>query len=235
MSETIPTITTSAAEPSKSIRWSSLLAANTAVLALIIILVAVACTDRAAVGTDAGPYEGTTLQGAASDFALTDHNGERVALSDFAGQVVVLAFLDSQCKEVCPLTAVHLRTAYNTLGDDAESVVFLGVNVNGDANDVVDVAATTEKWQLSEIPTWHFLTGAADELEPVWQTYHVGVLPAEDEAGELLHTSGVYLIDRQGQKRWYISTPYDESGTPQWTAPLSDLLVKQIRALLKEA
>ncbi|MGQ0601887.1 MAG: SCO family protein [Anaerolineales bacterium] len=81
---------------------------------------------------------------------------------------------------------------------------------------------------MDEIPTWHFLTGNAEELEPVWKAYHIDVMPMPDEKA-VGHSPGVYLIDRTGQVRWYISTPFDEVGTPQWTPPLSDLLVKHIR------
>lgn len=181
-----------------------------------------------------GAYEGTALDGPAADFRLVDQNGAPVALSDFRDRVVVLAFLDSQCQEVCPLTAVHLRAANQMLGDDATSVVFLGVNVNVEANEVNDVLATTQKWRLDEIPTWHFLTGSAEELQPIWAAYDILVLPASAEQEELVHTPGVYLIDQAGQRRWYVSTPFDEAGTPQWTAPLSELLVKHVRELLSE-
>lgn len=177
----------------------------------------------------AGSYEGTALDGPAPDFRLVDHNGATVALSDFLGQVVVLTFLDSQCQDVCPLTAVHLRAANRALDGEASSVIFLGVNVNSQANTMADVAATTRKWQLDEIPTWHFLTGSAAELEPVWAAYNITVVPAEE--GELVHTPGVFLIDHNGRMRWYVSTPFDEAGQAQWTAPLSELLVKHIREL----
>ena len=177
---------------------------------------------------------GTALDGPAADFRLLDQGGVEMSLSDFRGRVVVLAFLDSQCKEVCPLTSVHLRTANQDLGEQAKSVIFLGVNVNIDANEVADVAATTLKWQLDEIPTWHFLTGTPEELEPVWEAYDVLVIPASADNEGLVHTPGVFLIDQTGQKRWYVSTPFDEAGTAQWTAPLSELLVNHIRELLSE-
>ena len=193
-----------------------------------------ACMSQSAPPDSSRVYEGTALDGPAPDFRLIDQNGANVALSDFRGRVVVLAFLDSQCKEVCPLTAVHLRTAHQMLGDDAASVVFIGVNVNVEANTVTDVKATTTKWRLGEIPAWHFfLTGSAEELEPVWKVYNISVIPGSEEQ-ELQHTSGIFLIDPTGQKRWYVSTPFDQVGTPQWTAPLSELLVKHIRELLRE-
>ena len=199
-------------------------------LAILFALFTTACTAQSTPPGSSKVYEGTALDGPAADFRLVDQNGVTLALSDFRGQVVVLTFLDSQCQDVCPLTAVHLRTASQMLGDEAASVIFIGINVNVEANTVTDVMATTQKWRLDEIPTWHFLTGSAEELEPVWKAYDITVLPQEQ--GEITHTPGVFLVDQTGHKRWYISTPFDEAGTPQWTAPLSELLVKHIRELL---
>jgi len=197
---------------------------------LLISLTLSGCANQPG-SLESGEYGGTVLDSAAADFQLTDQSGARVSLSDFAGQVVVLTFFDSQCEDVCPLTAVHLRATYQQFSDQANAVVFLGVNVNLEANRPEDVMATTKKWHLDEIPNWHFLTGSGQELEPVWKAYDVAVLP--QEGGEILHTPGVFLIDQNGQERWYISTPFDESGTPSWTAPLSELLVKRIQEVLE--
>jgi len=212
----------------QSAKW---VVARRLVLFLILGLVLSGCANQSG-SSDTGEYTGTVLDSPATDFHLVDHVGVPVSLSDFAGQVVVLTFLDSQCQDVCPLTAVHLRTTYQQLGGQADSVIFMGINVNLEANRPEDVKATTKKWRLNEIPTWHFLTGSAEELEPVWKAYDVAVLP--QEGGEIVHTPGVFLIDQNGQKRWYISTPFDESGAPSSTAPLSELLVMRIRELLKE-
>lgn len=197
----------------------------------IAVLLAV---SLAACGVPASPagYEGSTLDGPAPDFRLVDQHGLGVALTDQRGRVVALAFLDSRCRDVCPLTAAHLRTVDQALGEAASQVAFLGVNVNVEANSVDDVAAATRQWRLHEIPNWHFLTGSAGELEPVWEAYHVGVFAEPEGADELRHTPGVFLIDRAGNLRWYVSTPMDEAGRPRGFAPLSDLLVKHIRELL---
>lgn len=204
-------------------------------LGLLILLLGLSvggCAARPDLAHASGPYEGTALSGPASGFRLTDQTGSRVGLADFRGKVVVLAFLDSHCQDVCPLTSAQLRTAYRSLGTDAAPVVFLGVNVNVKANSAAEVMATTKKWQLEEIPAWHYLTGSTAELMPVWQAYNIAVVPQKQ--GEILHTPGVYLIDQTGQERWYISTPYGADGTPAGTPPLSTLLVEHIRELLKE-
>ena len=150
-------------------------------------------------------YQGTELNGIAPDFRLRDQDGTLVSLSDFRGKMAVLAFRDSRRKDVCTLTAAQLIETYKQLHrEEANQVVFAGVNVNTQANAVADVAKATEEWHLTEIPNWHFLTGEPGELGAVWKAYSIAVLPESDQ---IMHTSGVYIIDSSGRERWYVSDP----------------------------
>lgn len=205
------------------------------------IWLALACLVAVAIGFSAlhGPvsigsdaYQGTVLNEPATDFRLVDQHGTQVALSDFRGRVVALTFMDSQCQESCPLTARQLWTVYQRLGPTAP-VTFIGVNVNVHATQVADVMAITQQWQLDQVPVWHFVTGSKEALAPVWQAYDVAVA-SPPAGGELMHTPGVYLIDPKGQIRWYVSTPFDETGTAAGMTPLHDLLVQHIQALLHD-
>lgn len=180
----------------------------------------------------ASTYEGTELDGDASDFELVDQNDSSIRLSDFEGRLVVLTFMDSQCEDTCPLTAAHFREVYRQLDqDEAEQVAFLGVNVNLEANAVSDILETTRAWHLDEIPSWHFLTGSREQLMPVWNDYGVSAAPSPD-GHSIMHTPGTFLIDASGKKRWYISAPF--SGENDSTLPLSELLLKRIREILRE-
>ena len=176
-------------------------------------------------------YEGTKLDGEAPDFQLTDQNGATVKLSDFRGKLVVLTFMDSKCKDTCPLTAAHFRETYRQLTqNEANQLAFLGVNVNVEASAVSDVLEPTHAWHLDEIPSWHFLTGSQEVLEPVWNDYAVSVTHSH-ELNSIMHTPGTYLIDQSRQKRWYISTSFS-SGDADLTLPLSEILLKHIREIL---
>jgi cytochrome oxidase Cu insertion factor (SCO1/SenC/PrrC family) len=159
-----------------------------------------------------------------------DQQGTSLALSDFRGKVVVLAFLDPVCTDVCPLTAFHLRQAHQALGAAASGVAFLAVNVNPEA-DQLAMREATKKWGIGEVPGWHFLTGNREELRRVWEAYGVAAEgpPKPGKPEEREHTPGLYLVDVQGTKRWYLSTAFE--GGP----PLSELLVKQLRALLAQS
>src|SRR5688572_32364661 len=112
----------------------------------------------------ASPYQGVALSGAAPDFALVDQSGARLALADLRGQVVVAAFLDSRCVDVCPRTAEDLRRVHRALGERAGAVAFVGLNVNAQANTVDDVRSATDAWGLQEIANWRFLTGDPADL-----------------------------------------------------------------------
>jgi protein SCO1/2 len=172
-------------------------------------------------------YQGTELSGEAPDFQLRDQNGVLISLSNFRGKVVILTFMDSTCRDTCPLTAAQFRETYRQLDqNEAHQVVFIGVNVNSEVNQVADVAEITKTWHLEEIPSWHFLTGNQEELAAAWKAYGVAVVPSTD-GNEIMHTPGVFLIDPLGQKRWYISTP----DSPDLTLPLNELLLKHIREL----
>src|SRR6266705_2760845 len=82
-------------------------------------------TSRAALANP-GLDPGTPLLGRpAPGFELTDQ---------FRGQVVLLAFVDSRCTTICPLTTVSMTEAVRLLGPGAAGrVQLLGVDANPDA------------------------------------------------------------------------------------------------------
>jgi cytochrome oxidase Cu insertion factor (SCO1/SenC/PrrC family) len=80
---------------------------------------------------------GTSLNNAAApDFRLTNQFGQQVSLSAFRGKVVILAFADSECTTVCPLTTVSMLEAKQMLGRAGQNVQLLGVDANPDATAV---------------------------------------------------------------------------------------------------
>jgi cytochrome oxidase Cu insertion factor (SCO1/SenC/PrrC family) len=178
------------------------------------------------------PYEGTALEGAAPGFELTDQDGAALTLDDLRGRVVVVAFLDSRCVEVCPRTAEDLRRVYRALGERAGQVAFVGINTNAQANAVADVRAATEAWGLTEIAGWRFLTGDAHALQTVWAAYHIGVVPGSGTEAPVDHTPAVYILDAAGAWRWYVSMSDDGSTTYPEFRPAAELLQDRIEGLL---
>src|SRR5438552_12588735 len=78
----------------------------------------------------------------APDFTLTDQFGHSVTLFSLRGHEIVLAFIDSRCKTLCPLTAGIMYNAKARLGAEASSQIELvAVNANPTATSVAAVQA----------------------------------------------------------------------------------------------
>ena len=156
---------------------------------------------QAALNPDLDP--GTSLHGiAAPGFRLVNQFGQAMSLSQFRGKVVILAFTDSQCTTVCPLTTVAMVAARELLGAAGDQVQLIGVNANPRATSVRDVLAYSRVHGM--VNQWDFLTGSPAQLRAVWQAYHVAV---QIQAGQIDHTPALFVIDRSGrEQKLYLTT-----------------------------
>jgi cytochrome oxidase Cu insertion factor (SCO1/SenC/PrrC family) len=149
----------------------------------------------AAANPDLDP--GTSLGGLpAPGFRLVNQFGQPMSLSQFRGKVVILAFTDSQCTTVCPLTTASMLEARELLGAAGDQVQLLGVNANPKATAVHDVMAYSRAHGM--VNQWDFLTGSPAQLKATWQAYHIY---AQIQAGQVDHTPALYLIDQRGRER----------------------------------
>ena len=139
---------------------------------------------------------GTSLGGtAAPDFRLTNQFGQQVSLSAFRGKVVVLAFTDSECTTICPLTTVSMLEAKQLLGRAGQDVQLLGVDANPDATAVSDVMAYSRSHAM--VNQWDFLTGSPGQLRSVWKAYNIYV---QIQSGQVDHTPALFVINQRGQE-----------------------------------
>lgn len=141
---------------------------------------------------------GTSLPGlAAPGFTLTNQFGAQVSLRQFRGKAVVLAFVDSRCTSVCPLTTLSMTEARRMLGPAAAAhIQLLGIDANPDATKVADLRAYSSVHQM--LHAWDFLTGDSHQLAAVWRDYHVYVAASH---GNIDHEPAIYLIDERGRER----------------------------------
>jgi cytochrome c biogenesis protein CcmG/thiol:disulfide interchange protein DsbE len=137
---------------------------------------------------------GTKLPGVAPAFTLTDQFGARVSLRSFRGRVVILAFNDSECTTVCPLTTTAMVTAKRLLGPAGSRVALLGIDANPTATSIADVRAYSEVHGMTR--AWRFLTGSSAQLRRVWKAYHIEVAI---QHGQIDHTPALFVIDPAGR------------------------------------
>jgi cytochrome oxidase Cu insertion factor (SCO1/SenC/PrrC family) len=210
--------------PSASPAVVALVLAVPAVLATVLVAVVMSVSGSRAASPGAGQAQvsqaasnpnvdpGTSLPGTvAPGFTLTDQLGTPVSLRQFRGKAVVIAFVDSRCTTVCPLTTWSMTEAVTMLGRAAaRHVQLLGIDANPDAIRVADVRAYSVAHQMMR--SWDFLTGSRSQLAAVWRAYHVYVAASH---GNIDHEPAVYLIDGSGRERTLYLTQMAYAGVAQ--------------------
>jgi protein SCO1 len=139
---------------------------------------------------------------AAPAFALRDQHGRRVSLASLRGRTLALTFLDSLCKEACPIEGRMLGAAVRQVREtDRPQLVAVSVDPAGDTPSTV--ARAIRKWRLPADTIW--LLGSHARLKPVWDAYRITVDPV---SGDIVHSTAVYLIDRDGFERAGFLMPF---------------------------
>ena len=166
---------------------------------------------------------GTPIRGVAPDFTLSDQFGQPVSLRSFRGKVTILAFNDSECTTVCPLTTTAMMDAKAMLGTAGSRVQLLGVDANPAAISVEDVLV---------------LFRAARDA-PRLALPHRDPRPAQaglealrdrsgDPGGQITHTPALFVISPRGKLSRLYMTQMSYTAVPQ----LGQLLAQSASALL---
>jgi cytochrome oxidase Cu insertion factor (SCO1/SenC/PrrC family) len=198
-----------------------------AVIALSIVALTVlggsGPASSAALATNPELDPGTPLARPAPDFTLTDQFGQQVSLHSFRGKVVILAFNDSECTTICPLTTTAMVQAKQMLGRAGGDVQLLGVDANPAATSLEDVRSYSEVHGMMR--EWRFLTGSLAQLSRVWKAYAV---QADVEHGLISHTPALFMIDPEGREARLYMTQQSYSAVGQ----LGQILAQEASKLL---
>jgi protein SCO1 len=146
-------------------------------------------------------YQGSLIEPAkpAPNFTLTNQNSQPFTLSSQMGRPVLIFFGYTHCPDVCPVTLSEYKQIRKQLGDQADKVTFLFVSVDPDR----DTPQVLGDYTALFDPAIIGLTGAANELAPVYDAYGVvhTVNPAENGNYTVDHTARTFLVDSAGNLR----------------------------------
>ena len=171
--------------------------------------------------------------GAAPEFALTTHDGTRLALPDLRGKVVAVTFIYASCVDTCPLLTTKMAGLQNRLGHEfGRRVVFVSITVDPE-HDTADVLARYAERYRADPERWLFLTGPKGAIYALAKEgFKLAVQDASPSAGRspalsilgpppayashgskglILHSSRFVLVDRRGRIRAYHRTDDPES------------------------
>lgn len=151
--------------------------------------------------TAAPTLQGTLLHGKrAPGFHLADQFGRSTSLRSLHGRTVILTFLESNCKETCPVVAEIIRREMDRLGRDSSrvAVVVMSADPEGDTPQAVQRFSR----QHAMLHRWQYLTGSRKTLTPIWLSYGVYAAPANAPRSlKDVHTTTTYLIDPEGREQ----------------------------------
>ena len=108
------------------------------------------------------------------DFTVTDQNGNNVSLSDYQGKVAVVAFIFTNCPDVCPAIEHTLNYVDYMLPDHGieNDVEFLSITIDP-ARDTVEALNNYTSANSFDWP--HLTSSNPDDLVQVWNDWNVVV------------------------------------------------------------
>lgn len=127
------------------------------------------------------------------DFALTDHRGAIVKLSDFRGRTVAIDFIYTRCPlpEVCPRLSANFARLQRQFG---AKIVLLSITLDPQYDTTAVLTEYGKRWGARE--GWHFLTGDLPEIENIAARFGLVAWPEE---GAIVHTSQTGVIAPDGR------------------------------------
>jgi protein SCO1/2 len=147
-------------------------------------------------------FQATDVQ--APDFSLRDADGKSVSLADLRDKVVVLNFIYTNCKGVCPLHSekiAQLQTMINAT-PMKRMVEFISITTDPKRDSGQVLREYGQAHGLDRV-NWVFLTAAPDQPEDttrkIAEAYGVRFTKGED--GAQMHGVVTHVIDQDGRMR----------------------------------
>jgi protein SCO1/2/putative membrane protein len=147
------------------------------------------------------------------DFSFTSSDGRTVTKADLLGRPWAICFVFTKCLGPCPTVTRQLRNLQDRLRDYDIRLVTLTVDP---ARDTPEVLADYARLNGADLSRWHFLTGDQAEIYGlIHRSFKMPVQevppgPDRKEGFEVIHSTNVMLVDRDGVVRGKFNAAKDE-------------------------
>jgi cytochrome oxidase Cu insertion factor (SCO1/SenC/PrrC family) len=144
--------------------------------------------------------------GAVADFTLTESGAKKVKRDDLQNKVWIASFIFTRCAGPCSqITGSMARLQHDLAAEKDLLLVTFTVDPDHDTPEVL--RAYAERFGARP-ERWLFLTGAREPLyQLIRESFHLGVEQQQGTArrsgDEVLHSTKLVVVDRQGQIRGY--------------------------------
>jgi protein SCO1/2 len=132
----------------------------------------------------------------ASDFTLTDQDGQPFTLSSLQGKVVLIDFIFTSCPGPCPLLSLKFSQLQQRLGERlGKDVMLLSVTIDPKRDTPAVLKDYAQRYQAN-LQGWKFLTGSTRDIIITATTYGADYQAGAE--GIIDHRLVTCLIDRTG-------------------------------------
>ena len=129
-------------------------------------------------------------------FALIDQSGATLTSESLRGRVLVVSFVFTTCREACPLITAQLaRLQARARAEQLDARVrFVSITLDP-ATDTPEALRRYAAAYGIDLASWHFLTGAADDVARVIRAFGLATVAGD----RIAHGSLVMLVDGAGR------------------------------------
>ncbi|RPG73098.1 MAG: SCO family protein [Euryarchaeota archaeon TMED248] len=193
---------------------------------IAVLLTIIMCTPGCMSTSDSefyGSFHGDLIENGktADDFTLITNDNQTYNFKESTeGKVVIIAFLFTNCYDICPIVTHNLRIVHEALNQSQlDKIEFLTITVDPWR----DNTSILTEWKLGTKSNWTHLTindidaesPEFKELSGVWNNFNVGFSietnQTEETSGrhhpgdyDIEHSTGTILIDHNGYQRiWW--------------------------------
>ena len=157
----------------------------------------------------------------APTFTLHTPSGHRWRLRSHRGHVIVLAFYNSVCNDICPVLGAEIRVASHEISAGS-NVDFVIVNTDPHATTISSRSLALTVPDIAHDPSVTFLSGGVDTLNRVWSDYGVRIFVGA-KLKQVSHNNVLYFIGPTGNLAAYAAPFGTESKTGQYSLDASSL------------
>lgn len=151
-------------------------------------------------------YKELPVLGQLTEFRLTERSGQTKTLDDLKGEVWLADFFFSTCPGPCPVLTSRMADLAQAVQRTKGRVRIVSITVDPETDTPEKLQKYAEQYGAGS--NWWFLTGSLQEIFRLAREgfkFAVEENPPEAvaQAGKMLHSTKVALIDGRGQVRAY--------------------------------
>ncbi|MEO3432338.1 SCO family protein [Inquilinus sp. CAU 1745] len=134
-----------------------------------------------------------------AEFSLTDHTGQAVTETDYAGRPLIVFFGFTACPDVCPTALSAVSRILDELGPEGEDLQPLFITVDPERDTVNQMASYVTLFH----PRIVGLTGTPEQVAGAARNFgaYFRRVPLEGGGYTMDHTASGYLMDGEGRFR----------------------------------